>query len=229
VSHHWRRNLRREAPFENVVMADFSLKTSVIPGVILAGGQSTRMGIDKACAVLGGKTLLDHALIRLEPQVYEVAVNAENDVRTGLIMVPDIIPEKIGPMAGIHAAMVYGSAMGGVSHVATVSVDSPFFPEELVANLSAVIDHPLKIAIAASQGRSHPVFGLWPVSLADDLFEWIAMDGKRRVRDFLLRHDVTEVSFPLHPTRASMLDPFLNINTPDELREAERWLEAMTK
>ncbi|MGZ2428973.1 molybdopterin-guanine dinucleotide biosynthesis protein A [Rhizobium redzepovicii] len=100
-------------------------------------------------------------------------------------------------------------------------------PADLVARLAAALERPSQIAIAASEGRSHPVFGLWPAILAADLEAWIVTDEKRRVRDFLSRHDVTEVSFPLHPTRASLLDPFFNINTPDDLVEAERWLEAL--
>ncbi|MFL5015969.1 MAG: NTP transferase domain-containing protein [Rhizobium sp.] len=119
------------------------------------------------------------------------------------------------------------ASLPSITHVVTVSVDCPFFPADLVARLTAAVEHPSQIAIAVSEGRSHPVFGLWPVTLAADLEAWIASDEKRRVRDFLLRHDVTEVAFPLHPTRASLLDPFFNINTPDDLVEAERWLEAL--
>ena len=123
--------------------------------------------------------------------------------------------------------MAYAAKLEGVSHVVTISIDSPFFPAELVADFVSALAHPEKIAIAASEGRSHPVFGLWPVALAADLESWIATDEKRRVRDFLLRHDVAEVQFPLRPTRAAMLDPFFNINTPDDLIEAERWLQAL--
>jgi len=209
-------------------MTEFSLDRSNIPGVVLAGGRSSRMGRDKATALLGGHSLLDHAVARLSQQVLAVAVNADAPEENGIPHVPDRIPGKAGPMAGIHAAMAYAADLPGVSHVVTVSVDSPFFPADLVARLAAAVDRPERIAIAASEGRSHPVFGLWPVALADDLERWVATDAKRRVRDFLLRHDATEVVFPLHPTRASALDPFFNINTPDDLVEAERWLEALS-
>jgi molybdopterin-guanine dinucleotide biosynthesis protein A len=209
-------------------MAEFSLDRSNIPGVVLAGGLSSRMGRDKAAVSLGGRLLLDHVLARLSSQAMDVAVNTDAADARGLPVIPDLIPGKAGPMAGIHAAMAYGARLPGVSHVVTVSVDSPFFPTDLVARLGAAIDGPSRIAVAASAGRSHPVFGLWPVVLADDLGVWIATDEKRRVRDFLLRHDATEVAFPLHPTRASALDPFFNINTPDDLVEAERWLEALS-
>ncbi|ANL40878.1 molybdenum cofactor guanylyltransferase [Rhizobium phaseoli] len=207
-------------------MAEFSLTKSDIAGVVLAGGRSQRMGRDKASVMLGAESLLRHVLSRLSPQVSSIAVNAdaaEEDVP----VVPDRISGKAGPMAGIHAAMTHAAAIPSVTHVATVSVDCPFFPADLVARLAATLERPSQIAIAASEGRSHPVFGLWPVTLAADLESWIATDEKRRVRDFLLRHDVKEVAFPLHPTRASLLDPFFNINTPDDLVEAQRWLEAL--
>ncbi len=208
------------------MMTEFSLDRSNISGVVLAGGRSQRMGRDKAGVMLGAESLLRHVLTRLSQQVAHVAINADAAAEN-VPVVPDHLPGKAGPLAGIHAAMVYAAGLPAITHVVTVSIDCPFFPADLVARLAAALEHPLQIAIAASEGRSHPVFGLWPVTLAADLEAWIATDEKRRVRDFLLRHDVTEVSFPLHPTRASLLDPFFNINTPDDLIEAERWLEAL--
>ncbi|ANM10895.1 MULTISPECIES: molybdenum cofactor guanylyltransferase MobA [unclassified Rhizobium] len=207
-------------------MTEFSLDRSDIAGVVLAGGRSQRMGRDKADVMLGTESLLRHVLTRLSQQVVPVAVNADTATED-VPVVPDRFPGKAGPLAGIHAAMVYAAGLPAVTHVVTVSVDCPFFPADLVARLAAALERPSQIAIAASEGRSHPVFGLWPVTLAADLETWIAADEKRRVRDFLLRHDVTEVAFPLHPTRASLLDPFFNINTPDDLVEAQRWLEAL--
>jgi molybdopterin-guanine dinucleotide biosynthesis protein A len=209
-------------------MREFKLDRSNIPGVVLAGGRSSRMGRDKASVALAGRTLLDRVIDQLTPQVSAIAVNA--DVTPDICnrpFIPDIIPGKAGPMAGIHAAMAYGATLPAVTHIVTVSVDSPFFPVDLVDWLAAAIDTPNKIAVATSEGRIHPVFGLWAVSLAGDLETWIASDEKHRVRDFLLRHDVTEVAFPLRPTRASLLDPFFNVNTPDDLAEAERWLRVL--
>ncbi len=208
-------------------MSEFTLDTSNISAVVLAGGRSSRMGRDKAAVTLGGRSLLSHVISRLEPQVAQIAINADAAEGHGLPVISDRIPGKAGPMAGIHAAMVHAATLPA-THVVTVSVDSPFFPADLVSRLAGAVSHPEQIAIAASEGRSHQVFGLWPVVLAADLEEWVKSDDKRRVRDFLLRHDVAEVSFPLHPTRASLLDPFFNINTPDDLMEAERWLRALS-
>ncbi|ACI55325.1 molybdenum cofactor guanylyltransferase MobA [Rhizobium acidisoli] len=207
-------------------MTEFSIGRSEIAGVVLAGGRSQRMGRDKAGAMLGAESLLRHVLTRLSQQVLPVAVNADAAAED-VPVIPDRFRGKAGPLAGIHAAMVYAAGLPGITHVVTVSVDCPFFPADLVARLAAALERQSQIAIAASEGRSHPVFGLWPVTLAADLEAWMVTDEKRRVRDFLLRHDVTEVTFPLHPTRASLLDPFFNINTPDDLAEAERWLEAL--
>ncbi|MBB4478055.1 molybdopterin-guanine dinucleotide biosynthesis protein A [Rhizobium etli] len=208
------------------MMAEFSLDRSEIAGIVLAGGRSLRMGRDKANVMLGAESLLHHVLSRLSQQVVSIAVNADAAAED-VPVVPDRFPGRAGPLAGIHAAMLYAAGLPAVTHVVTVSVDCPFFPADLVARLAAALERPSQIAIAASEGRSHPVFGLWPVTLAADLEAWIATDEKRRVRDFLSRHDVTEVAFPLHPTRASLLDPFFNINTPDDLVEAQRWLEAL--
>jgi molybdopterin-guanine dinucleotide biosynthesis protein A len=210
-------------------MVAFTLDRTNIPGVVLAGGRSSRMGQDKASVMLGGRSLLQHAVERLSPQVSAIAINSDKAPDIGIPLISDVIPGKAGPMAGIHAAMTYAAALASVSHVVTVSVDSPFFPPDLVEWLAGAIDAPGKIAIAASEGRSHPVFGLWPVSLAGDLETWMATDEKRRVRDFLSRHDVTEISFPLQPTHANLLDPFFNVNTPDDLVEAERWLEFLNR
>lgn len=209
-------------------MSEFSLDRSNIPGVVLAGGRSSRMGRDKAAVALAGRTLMDRVIEQLAPQVTTVAVNADQPPENcSRLFIPDIVPGKAGPMAGIHSAMAYGATLPGVTHVVTVSVDSPFFPSDLVDWLAGAIDKPKKIAIAASESRSHPVFGLWPVALAAELETWIATDEKRRVRDFLLRHDVAVVTFPLRPTRASLLDPFFNVNTPDDLVEAERWMKVL--
>jgi molybdopterin-guanine dinucleotide biosynthesis protein A len=209
-------------------MSEFRLDRSNIPGVVLAGGRSSRMGRDKASVTLAGRTLLDRVIEQLTPQVSAIAVNADvTPHNCSRPFIADIIPGKAGPMAGIHAAMVYGASLAAVTHVVTASVDSPFFPADLVDWLAGAVDAPEKIAVATSENRVHPVFGLWPVSLARDLETWIASDEKRRVRDFLLRHDVTEVAFPLRPTRASLLDPFFNVNTPDDLAEAERWLKVL--
>lgn len=199
------------------------------PGVVLAGGRSSRMGADKAAAVLGGKPLLRRVIERLAPQTAGLGVNSNTttglDFAPGIAVFADTVPGHVGPMAGVlsgmrHVARHYPPA----SHVATVPTDTPFFPLDLVARLQAAISLPGQIAVAYSAGIMHPVFALWPVSLADELEDWLLTDDKRRVRSFIERHAMVEVYFPVIETVDGPIDLFFNINTPADLETAERWL-----
>ncbi|ENN89265.1 molybdopterin-guanine dinucleotide biosynthesis protein A [Rhizobium freirei PRF 81] len=202
-----------------------------IPVVLLAGGRSSRMGANKAFATLGDQSLFARIVARIaKRQAKPVALNADADWpdAKGLTLVPDSIPGKLGPLAGVLAAMQYAAQRHPqASHVATVPIDSPFFPEDLLARMAEAIHTSDEIAIAASFDRDHPVFGLWPVSAAGDLETWIVTDPKRRVRDFLARHKVRRVEFPAVQTSIGPLDPFFNVNTPDDLVEAQKWLAAL--
>jgi molybdopterin-guanine dinucleotide biosynthesis protein A len=173
--------------------------------------------------------MLTRVIERLRPQVAGVAINLNADPDPasafGLEVVPDTIPGFVGPLAGILAAMRHTVRKSpGASHVLTVPVDTPLFPKSLAARLKTAITSGGEIAVAFSAGEMHPLFALWPVALADDLEAWIHADEKRRVRAFIARHESAAVEFPLIPTAAGPLDPFFNINTPEELRQAEAWL-----
>ena len=212
-------------------MSGFIANADDIPVVLLAGGRSSRMGVNKAFVLLGGESLLARISTRItQRQRKPVELNADPDWpdTLGLTLVPDGIPGKLGPLAGVLTAM-QDTALRypQVSHVATVPIDSPFFPLDLIARLADAIQGRDDIAIATSFDRDHPTFGLWPVSAAADLETWIVSDPKRRVRDFLARHDVRTVKFPAVETRIGPLDPFFNVNTPTDLIEAEKWLAAL--
>ena len=200
------------------------------PALILAGGKSSRMGRDKAFLDLGGETILERILRRLRLQVSEVSLNAPallSDPK-GLRLVPDIIPGQMGPLAGILSGLRdLEVRRSEASHLLVVPSDSPFFPENLVARLEAGVDHPRTIVVASSGGRQHPVFGLWPVALANDLQAWLSAPENRRITAYLSRHQVVTVDFDPIETRRGPLDPFFNINTPEELAEAQAFLEAM--
>ncbi|TIX88894.1 molybdenum cofactor guanylyltransferase MobA [Rhizobium sp. P44RR-XXIV] len=212
-------------------MSGFIANTELVPVVLLAGGRSSRMGSNKAFASLGGSSLLSRVAGRLsERGNHPVALNADADWpdALGLRLVPDRIPGKLGPLAGVLAAIQdtvlhYPQA----SHVATVPIDSPFFPLDLIERLADAIRGRDEIAVATSLGRDHPVFSLWPVSAATDLESWIVTDTKRRVSDFLARYEVRRVNFTAIETSIDPLDPFFNVNTPDDLADAEKWLAAL--
>lgn len=202
-----------------------------IPVVLLAGGRSSRMGTNKAFARLGGESLLARISRQIsQRQTRPPALNADTDWpdAMGLTLLPDGIPGKLGPLAGVLAAMQDTSARYPLaSHVVTVPIDSPFLPQDLVARLADAVQDDNEIAIATSLDRDHPVVGLWPVTAARDLETWIVSDPKRRVRDFLERHLVRRVNFPAIETARGALDPFFNVNTPADLVEAEQWLAVL--
>jgi molybdopterin-guanine dinucleotide biosynthesis protein A len=113
------------------------------------------------------------------------------------------------------------------SHMLTVPADSPFFPDTLEAQLRSYMTDDSTVIIAASAGQVHPVFGLWPVAIADDLEQWLAVDENRRIRNFLARHATLGISFPKIESVTSSIDPFFNINTPDELSIAQAFLDTL--
>lgn len=194
-------------------------RARLIVGVILAGGHSRRMGVDKSFQPLAGRVLVEHAIARLVPQVAALVVNANGSpgryARFGVTVVPDTRKDA-GPLAGFLAGMAWASAnVPDASHIATVAVDTPFFPTDLVARLGAA---GREGAMARTGGRVHPVFALLPLRLAADLAGFLAAGKSLRAADWLTRHDVVAVDFDVS---AGGVDPFFNINTPDDLATAE--------
>lgn len=208
-----------------------------VTGLLLAGGQSRRMGSvfssgrgDKGLLDLSGKPMIAHVIERLAPQVGRVVINANGDPARfapfGLPVVADPIEGFVGPLAGILAGMRWAAANAPESrHVVSVSTDAPFLPADLVSRLgSALEDSSCRIALARSGGELHPVIGLWPVDLADDL-EAALKAGTRKVLDWTDRHGAKGVDFPFLPIHDRLIDPFFNANTPEELSEARELLK----
>ncbi len=191
-------------------------------GVILAGGQATRMGGgDKGLLPLGSGTVLSHVIERLSPQVADLALNANDDparfAHLGLPVLPDSIEGFAGPLAGVLAGLDW-AAERGATHIVTAAADTPFFPGDLVPQLLAAAED-APIALARTENGRHPTFGLWPVALRDDLRR--ALDGgMRKVVQWTDTHGTAYADFP-----SLGLDPFFNVNTPEDLAEAQRLLE----
>ncbi|MGE0697754.1 MAG: molybdenum cofactor guanylyltransferase MobA [Hyphomicrobiaceae bacterium] len=201
-----------------------------IAGVVLAGGLSRRMGGgDKGLAALGAATMLDHVVQRIAPQVGRLALNANGDKARfdalGLDVVADTVEGFVGPLAGVLAGMRWAQReMPHASHLVSVSSDAPFLPTDLVSRLaSALAAGGGRVAMARSGGELHPVIGLWPVELADDL-EAALRAGLRKVLAWTDRHGTVAVDFAMLAAGGETVDPFFNANTPDELDEARRLL-----
>ncbi len=209
-----------------------------ILGVLLAGGGSRRMGGgDKCLRALGGTTILARIVARVAPQVDRLILNANGDpTRFGdgrfgdgrfaghdLPVVADSVPGQAGPLAGVLTGLEWArDHVPGCDLVASFATDAPFVPADLVEKLAAALAaEGADIACAASAGRTHPVFGLWPVRLAADLRRALDGEGVRKVDAWTARHRLATVEFPV-----AEADPFFNVNGPDDLAAAERLLAA---
>jgi len=194
-----------------------------IAGVLLAGGQSQRMGGgDKNLRLLGGKPMLAHVIERAKPQVDTLVLNANGDPQRfasfGLPIIADSVTGFVGPLAGVLAGLDWAAAnLPDAELVASFATDAPFFPRDLVRRLAVALEEGgFDLACAQSNGQAHPVFGLWPVSLREALREALA-GGLRKVDRWTVRYKLVEVEFLAEP-----VDPFFNANSPEDLAEAER-------
>jgi molybdenum cofactor guanylyltransferase len=180
-------------------------------------------GGDKCLRPLGGRPMLEQVIERARPQVEAVLLNANGDsgrfARFGLPVVADVVPDHAGPLAGVLTGLEWVlTHRPGCPWVASIATDTPFFPDDLVARLlAAVAAEGAELACAASGGQVHPVFGLWPVSLATELRRAIVDDGMRKIDAWTARYRLAVVEFPV-----GSVDPFFNTNRPEDLAEAER-------
>lgn len=202
---------------------------TTVAGVILAGGLSRRMGGgDKSLRPLGGKPVLAHVIARARPQVAALVLNANGDPARfadfGLPVAPDVVEGFAGPLAGILTGLAWAEAnLPGCRWLASFACDAPFLPEDLVARMLAAVEaEGAELACAASRGRAHPVFGLWPLGLRADLEAAMRDEEIRKVDRWTARHRLATAEFPEVETPQGPLDPFFNANRPEDLEEAAR-------
>jgi molybdenum cofactor guanylyltransferase len=198
-----------------------------IPGVLLAGGLARRMGGgDKPMRQIAGRTILERVIARLSPQCDGLILNANGNparfAAFGLPVVPDGVADFPGPLAGIVAALDWVAAnRPDVSLVLSAAADCPFLPRDLVSRLyQALAEQNAQLAVAASDGQSHPVIGLWSVSLRDELRHALVVEDVRKIDRWTARYKLATVTWPTTP-----LDPFFNANTMDDIAEADRLAE----
>lgn len=201
-----------------------------VVGVLLAGGQSRRMGGgEKFMRPLGGRPILERVVERVRPQVPDLILNTGGDPERfasyGLPVVADVIEGFAGPLAGILTGLEWTAAnVPEAPWVASFATDAPFLPEDLVERLMAAIAaEDADVACATSNGRIHPVFGVWPVRLKDALQRAMVDEEMRTINRWTDRYKVAHVDFACDP-----LDPFFNINRAENIAEAEILLARIT-
>ena len=202
-------------------MTEGAPEAAGIVGVILAGGLARRMGGgDKALRTLSGRPVLDWVVERARPQVSALALNANGDpgrfAPWGLPVLADPVEGFVGPLAGVLAGLDWAAELGA-DWLATFPCDAPFLPADLVARLCQVrLAAGVPLACARSDGRDHPVVGLWPTSLRGDLRTALVDEGLRKVDLWTARHGLAVAEFAATPH-----DPFFNANRPEDFQVAE--------
>ena len=201
-------------------------------GVILAGGLARRMGGgDKSLLSLGASSrVLDQVIARLGAQVDQMVLNANGDPERfdefGLPVVANSLDGFLGPLAGVLAGLDY-AADHGFDHIVSVAADTPFFPTDLVSALETAtkqMDVPIALAATKIEGGKtvrHPTFGLWHVALREDLRSAL-QDGLRKVVLWTDQHGAET-----HVFDSGEIDPFFNINTPEDLELANKMMETL--
>lgn len=188
---------------------------NAIAGVVLAGGAGRRIGGDKPMRLLGQRTLLAHVVDHLRPQVAMLAINANDEPERfaafGLRVLPDAGVLRAGPLAGVAVGLRWARD-AGFARLVTVACDTPFLPDDLVARLAAAGE--ADVVVAASQGRRHHTAALWRTDLADALAADLVAGSASAMHRWLAARHTVSVEFDGEP------DPFLNINTPEELAAA---------
>jgi molybdopterin-guanine dinucleotide biosynthesis protein A len=203
------------------------MMTDVPPtfGLILAGGLARRMGGgDKAKIEIGGVTILDRVLATLSGQCVGLAINAngnpERFADTGLPVIADTLPGHPGPLAGVLAGLDWlAEQNSGVEWMLTVPGDCPFLPDDLVECLHQArrkTGAGVPLACARSGEWRHPVVGLWSLALREDLRHALTVEDLRKVEVWTSRHGVAVADWSTEP-----VDPFFNVNTPDDAKRAQ--------
>lgn len=181
------------------------------------------MGGGKPQRRLAGRTLLSHALDRARGYGAPVAVgvrSAHQLTEGGDCVLDDT--KIVGPLASLSAGFAW-ALTAGADHLLTLPCDAPFLPGDLRARLAARLGSNDLVALPRSSGQLHPASGLWRVSAREYLAPYLAT-GRRSLLGFAEYAGAEYAGFAVEDWGAPERDPFFNVNTPDDLRTAERWL-----
>ena len=196
-----------------------------ILGVVLAGGKSKRFGKDKNQVKLGNFTLLEHVLFKIINEFKEILVVSNNDLNLEnfdkINLIPDCVEDK-GPLAGVLSAMKWVKEKNKqYKWIATFPSDTPFFDKSIIENYKEKINQKDSLLyFVKSNEKRHNIFGLWSIDLMETLENDLVKNNLRKVEEWANKIGVKTIN-----VENKKFDPFLNINTKEDLEKAKKILE----
>ncbi len=192
-----------------------------ILGVVLAGGKSKRFGEDKTKAKFNNKTLLEHTLDKIKSKFNKIIIVSNNKYLKDYTTISDCIEGQLGPLVGVLSAMKWVKKNNyPYEWVATFPCDTPFFNITIIDKfIEASKDKDSLLYFAKSNKKRHNIFGLWSLELIEILEKDIVKKNHRKVEDWANKIGVKTIN-----VNYNEIDPFFNINTKEELAEAEKIL-----
>jgi molybdopterin-guanine dinucleotide biosynthesis protein A len=193
-----------------------------ILGVILAGGKSKRFGQEKSQVKLGDKTLLEHSLSKLKSKFDKILIVTNSNTIKDYKTINDCIEGQLGPLVGVLSAMKWiKKNKFSYNWIATFPCDTPFFNISIIEEFykaSKLNDNLLYFV--KSKKKRHNIFGLWSLKLIEILEKDIIENNYRKVEKWANKIGVKTIDVSYDD-----IDPFFNINTKEDLIEAEKILK----
>jgi len=192
-----------------------------ILGVILAGGKSERFGEDKSKVKLNGKTLLEHTLDKIKYKFNAIVIVSNNKIVKDHITIKDCIDGQLGPLVGVLSAMKWIKKNNySYKWIATFPCDTPFFNISIIDKfIDAIKLNDSLLYFVKSNEKRHNIFGLWSLKLIEILEKDIIKNNHKKVEKWANKIGVKTINIYYDE-----IDPFFNINTKEDLVEAEKIL-----
>ena len=196
-----------------------------ILAVVLAGGQSKRFGEDKNQVKLGNITLLERVLEKVTNKFKKILIISNQNLNLKMLnsitIIPDCIQGNLGPLVGVLTAMKWIKKNNKqYQWIATFPSDTPFFDTSIIEKYKNKINlNESLLYFARSKQKRHNIFGLWSVKLMDTLENDLINNNFRKVEKWADKIGVETIN-----VKIDKFDPFFNINTKTDLKEAEKIL-----
>jgi len=196
-----------------------------IIAAILAGGKSRRFGVDKSTTKLGDKTLIEHAISKIEKKFSEILIISNNQEikvdKKNVFVLKDCIQGQLGPLVGVLSAMKWVETNNKkYDWVATFPCDTPFFDISMIDEVKRISKkNNKKLYFLKSGEKRHNIFGLWSIQLKD-ILEKDINNNFRKVEEWADKIGLETINI-----NHEKFDSFLNINTKEDLEEAKKNLD----